>query len=310
MFIEQYFLGKKNAWRYLVGLIALVVAILVGQIPMGITLVVLQEFNPSYAAELKNGLQNISESGISSNILFFFNLIPFLFAFFALYIVMKYLHERPAITVATSRPHFDISKFTFAALTWLGLSILMELIFYIIFPDNYVYAFDFNQFIPLLLITFFLIPFQSAFEELAVRGYLLQAFGGWFKYRWIAILLTSLLFASLHLSNPEFREFGLGVGIYYIIFAIIAATIAVIDGGLEIPIAIHITNNMYGALLVSFEGSVFSTATIFKVERIELSTMLIGWSLMLVMYIIVLQLRYKWTNWKIVFEKVDENFHV
>jgi membrane protease YdiL (CAAX protease family) len=304
MFLEQYYSGKKDAWRYVVGLLIIVVAVLVGQIPMGVYLVVLKEFNPVKAGEFQHALLNISETGINSNTMFLFNLIPFLFGFVAVFLVVKYLHHRKAISVVNGRRRFDSSKFLFAAATWLALNVLTEVLFYLFYPENYVLNFDASLFYPLLIISLILIPFQAAMEELVVRGYLMQAFAGWFKYKWIAILLSSLIFYSLHLSNPEFEEFGAGVGLYYFVFALVAASLAVVDDGLEIPIAIHIMNNIYGALVVSFKGSVFSTATLFKADRIEIGVLLGGWAAMLMVYILLLQFKYKWKNWKTIASRI------
>jgi len=307
MYLEKYYSGKKEAWRYVLGIIIIVVAVLIGQMPMGIYLLVLKEFNPDKAGEFQEALVNISETGINSNAMFLFNLIPFFFGFVAIFLVVKYLHQRRAISVVTGRTKFDVSKFLFAAATWLALNIFTEVIFYLSFPENYVLNFDASKFYPLLIITILFIPFQAAMEELVIRGYLLQAFAGWFKFKWVAILLSSLIFYALHLSNPEFEEFGAAVGLYYFVFALVAASLAVIDDGLEIPIAIHIMNNIYGALVVSFKGSVFSTATLFKADRMEIGVLLGGWAAMLLVYLLLLQLRYKWKNWKLLFSKISHS---
>jgi membrane protease YdiL (CAAX protease family) len=306
MFIEKYQEGKNQAWRYMIGFIAIIVAILLGQIPMGISLVVLKEFDPVYAADLQNALTKITTQGISSNVLFFFNLVPFVFAFIAVFLVVKYFLERPMLSVATGRAKFDFFKLGSVALIWLILNVVLEFIFYLIYPENYEFSLNLHQFIPLLFITILLVPIQSATEELIIRGYLLQAFGGLLKYRWLAVLLTAVIFASLHLDNPEFEKFGLSIGTYYLVFGLVAAIIAIIDDGLEIPIAMHAMNNVYGAIFVSFKGSVFSTATIFKVNRMEISTMLIGWFVMLSLFIFIMQMRYKWKNWDVIFKKIVE----
>lgn len=81
-------------------------------------------------------------------------------------------------------------------------------------------------------------PLQAMGEEYAFRGYAMQAFGSLTKRPWIAIVLTSVLFALAHgVQNvPLFLDrfvFGLMAG--FVVWRI---------GGLEAGIAMHIWNNI------------------------------------------------------------------
>jgi uncharacterized protein len=93
-----------------------------------------------------------------------------------------------------------------------------------------------------LLIIFLLTPFQAAAEEYVFRGYLTQAFGGWFGAklsRVVAVLGPALLFAIAHGLNQDlpvfFDRFAFGV---------VAGILVQITGGLEAGIAAHILNNV------------------------------------------------------------------
>jgi uncharacterized protein len=89
-------------------------------------------------------------------------------------------------------------------------------------------------------------PFQAAGEEYVFRGYLLQATGSLVRRRWVAIVLTSLLFAAAHLQfdPPLFFD--------RFMFGIVAAWLVIRTGGLEAGIALHILNNYlaFGAALI------------------------------------------------------------
>ncbi len=92
-----------------------------------------------------------------------------------------------------------------------------------------------------VLVILVLTPLQAAGEEYAFRGYLLQAFGGLFSNRRVAvpvsILGSSVLFALAHGGQDPpifFDRFAFGA---------VAGTLVVLTGGLEAGIAMHVLNN-------------------------------------------------------------------
>jgi uncharacterized protein len=88
------------------------------------------------------------------------------------------------------------------------------------------------------LIVLLLTPLQAAGEEYAFRGYLTQAFGGLIPWTWVAVVVPAVLFALAH---------GLGQGwpIFFdrFAFGLVAGTLAILTGGLEAGIAMHVLNN-------------------------------------------------------------------
>lgn len=101
----------------------------------------------------------------------------------------------------------------------------------------------------IVLIVVLTTPFQAAGEEYLFRGYLLQAFGSLVPRpelaKWVAVVVTSLLFATAHGSQnfPLFFD--------RFAFALIAGWLVIRTGGLEAGIALHILNNFlaYGFAL-------------------------------------------------------------
>ncbi|HEX4976297.1 MAG TPA: CPBP family glutamic-type intramembrane protease [Nocardioides sp.] len=92
-------------------------------------------------------------------------------------------------------------------------------------------------------------PFQAAGEEYLFRGYLLQAVGSMIRRsdvaKWVAIGVTSLLFAIAH-GGQNFPLF-----FDRFAFGLIAGWLVIRTGGLEAGIALHILNNFlaYGFAL-------------------------------------------------------------
>lgn len=99
-----------------------------------------------------------------------------------------------------------------------------------------------------------LVPLQSAAEEYAFRGLLMQVPGSWISAVWIPVLIQSLLFATGHRYN-----FAGQLGIACMGLVMGALTIRL--GGLEAAIAFHVANNLLSLLSSSLftDGAVSST---------------------------------------------------
>ncbi|MFD1543625.1 CPBP family intramembrane glutamic endopeptidase [Nonomuraea guangzhouensis] len=94
-----------------------------------------------------------------------------------------------------------------------------------------------SAFLPSLIAIALLVPFQAAAEEYIFRGWVLQAFGAHLRNPIWGILLGSALFAALH----GYTWAGL-VDVFS--FGALMGWLAVRTGGLEAPIALHVTNNV------------------------------------------------------------------
>jgi membrane protease YdiL (CAAX protease family) len=99
-------------------------------------------------------------------------------------------------------------------------------------------------------------PLQAAGEEYLFRGYLLQAVGSLFRNRWVAIVLTALVFALFHgVQNfPLFFD--------RFAFGLIAAWLVIRTGGLEAGIALHVLNNFLAFGLALTFGDLTETLSI------------------------------------------------
>lgn len=129
--------------------------------------------------------------------------------------------------------------------------------------------------VALALIVLLTTPFQAAGEEYVFRGYLLQAIGSFWSMpsvppwvaRWLAIVITSVIFALGHgVQNfPLFFD--------RFMFGLIAGWLVVRTGGLEAGIAMHILNNFlaFGYALAFSDLTSSLTATEIGWENIPLT---------------------------------------
>ncbi|MCW2834084.1 MAG: Abortive infection protein [Nocardioides sp.] len=89
-----------------------------------------------------------------------------------------------------------------------------------------------------LLVVLILTPLQAAGEEFAFRGYLMQALGGLFPSRALAVVLSALLFALAHGFAQDLPIF-----VDRFAFGLVAGALVILTGGLEAAIAMHVLNN-------------------------------------------------------------------
>jgi membrane protease YdiL (CAAX protease family) len=95
-----------------------------------------------------------------------------------------------------------------------------------------------------IVLVIVLVPFQAAAEEYIFRGFLMQTIGSWIPLRVVgtvvAVLVSTVVFASLHIPNG-YNVWGiLDVGS----FGLIAAIIVLRTGGLEATVLQHAFNNI------------------------------------------------------------------
>lgn len=99
----------------------------------------------------------------------------------------------------------------------------------------------------LLAITVFLTPLQSAGEEYAFRGLAFRIAASWGlgprSGLVIGIVVSSVLFMLAHAALDPW------LNLYYFVFGATLAVIAWRTGGLEIPVLIHATNNVFAFLM-------------------------------------------------------------
>ncbi len=285
--------GKNEFWRYIISVILIIAISLLGQIPLAI-LIVSRMTSLSDMDKFQENL-DFSEFGIDPNVGLVLMLIPFILCFFCMIFIIKIIHLRTFLSLLTGRSKFNWPKLFFAVFTMFALLVLVELVLYALNPSNYEFNFNLKLFVPLILISIFLLPIQTSFEEIFIRGYLMQGIGLLTKYKWIPLIITSVIFGLLHFMNPEVREFGFWITYpYYFGFGLFMGIILILDDGLEIPLGIHAIVNIYGATLVTFPSSTMQTPAVFKMKIYDPELMLILFVVIAIAFMFIAARKYKW----------------
>ena len=167
-------------------------------------------------------------------------------------------------------------------------------------PNDFVYNFKPIPFLILAVIGILLIPVQTSTEEYVFRGYLMQGFAVLAKNRWFPLVLTSVIFGTMHIANPEVEKMGYIILIYYIGTGFFLGIITLMDEGMELALGFHAANNLVTALLVTSDWSAFQTNSVFK----DVSSPSAGFEILVPIFIIfpillfIFSKKYNWTNWK------------
>lgn len=302
MFLEQGIKPENKFWKYLLGSVFIISASFVGQLPITAA-VFYKTFTQHVAFPTTNeGIMNMFES----NTTLFLVMISFVFAFAGIYFVVKFIHHQTLLSVTTSRSKVDWKRIWFSFFLWSFFSLVSFLFVYLRAPEQFVLQFKLVPFLILVILGCILIPIQTTTEEYVFRGYLMQGFANLAQNSWFPLLMTSIIFGSMHWTNPEVGKMGNIIMIYYIGTGLFLGVITLMDEGMELALGFHAANNLVGALLVTSDWTVFQTNSIFK----DLSEPSAGIDVILpvvVIYPILLFIfskKYGWTNWK---EKLTGN---
>ncbi|WP_317163887.1 CPBP family intramembrane glutamic endopeptidase [Flavobacterium phycosphaerae] len=227
-------------------------------------------------------------------------MLSFVFAFVGIILVVRHFHKQTFLSVTTSREKVDWSRIFFSFAVWGTFTAGSTLVMYYSNPSDFVYNFKPIPFLILAIIGILMIPIQTSTEEYVFRGYLMQGFALLAKNRWFPLVLTSVIFGSMHIFNPEVSKMGYIILVYYIGTGFFLGIITLMDEGMELALGFHAANNLVGALLITSDWSAFQTNSIFK----DTSTPSVGFEILAPVLIIfplllfIFSKKYHWTNWR------------
>ena len=297
-FLQQVFKGKNEWWRYVLGLLVILLGWqLFGIIPLVVVAI-------TYAQDLsdfqRTAADNFSTLGIDNNLYLFSVLLMFAIGLLSIVWVVRFIHKRSFTSLITSRKKIDWKRFAFAFGLWFLFSTTMIFIDYYSDPEAFIWNFKPVPFMFLLLVSFVVMPLQTSFEEVLFRGYLMQGLGGLFKKRGFPLLITSVAFGVLHGFNPEVEKLGAIILVYYIGTGFLFGITTLMDEGLELSLGMHAANNIAAALFVTTNWTVFQTDALF----IDTSEPSLGLEMLVPVFVIypmvlwILSKRYHWKDWK------------
>lgn len=313
--MESHFFSKVkegyNDWYlYIIGFLLAFVGYFLGQAPLLVGAWYYIEKNNIDSKTVNKFVTNydFQSIGMDNNVAFFLLILMFAFATLALYIVMKYIHKKNFFHLINPFGKIDWTRFFMAFGIWFLLGLVSEALAYMISPAEITYNFQPSKFFGLLIISLVFLPIQTSFEELLIRGYVMQGTSLFSKNKLILIAISSAIFALMHVMNPEIAAYGmLPMMLYYISAGVFLAIITLMDDRLELALGVHFATNFYGATIMSYKGSAISTDTIFVAGTINPIAMLAGFLIVATIGYWIFSRIYKWRSLSYLLEPVQES---
>ena len=296
-YIQQAYKGNNQWYHWIFALILVFFGWqIIGVFPLtGVAISYSSDMN-----EFANAAQNnFMTLGIDKNLFLFLIIISFISGLLTLILGVKYIHRRTFKSLVTSRNLIDWKRFWFAFFTWGIIAIILTIVGIFMSPENYIWNFKPIPFFTLLAVSFLFLPFQTTFEELLFRGYLMQGIGTVVKNRWFPLIFTSVCFGLLHGANPEVEKLGAISMVFYIGTGFFYGIITLMDEGTELALGLHAINNIIAAFFVTTNWTVFQTDALY----VDISEPSVGFEMffpVLILYpflLYVFSSKYGWNNW-------------
>jgi len=300
--------GRNEWWRAVVTIVSVLFASFLANIPL---IGFLAASDPVRQRGLDVNNFTPEALGLDPALFLALLLFPFVVGLLTLWICVRYVHGRGPETLMQGQiGRLRKKRFMLAFALWILLSTMSEYFSYWLNPAAYSFTFSAWAFAKTLVVVALMIPLQIAFEELMMRGYVLQLTTYVTRRPWLGLLVSSLLFAALHFQNPEVQRFGLlATAPYYLAVGFFLGLLTILDDGLELALGIHLATNVFGSLFVNFEGSALPTPSIFQAAEINLPLMTVLFVIQAFVFFLLFRstedkahgLRMKWTRSSLTF---------
>ncbi len=265
--------GKDNqAWRYVLTLVTIIWAALLGGL---IVILVAYAFEGSLDIETYSPISVLLVS-----------MLPFLAVLLTLWGCLRLFHKRGLLSLVRPTGAFSWQKILLSGVLWFFLAGLSDLVLAILNPANYRWSFDAKSFFLFLLPALILVPIQTSTEELVFRGYLTQWAGRYSRRMWLPLLVPSIVFMSMHALNPEVEAYGFWLTMpMYLGIGLLMAWVTLKTGGLEMALGLHLANNLYATLIVTFPNTALPSPAFFSIQTYEPVAALIQQVIVMAVYL-------------------------
>jgi uncharacterized protein len=253
-----------RAWRWILGTLVILACWLVGGSLLGLALLPYTGVDPAVLVEGGDILGGMPGWGF-----LFFALITFIPLFLGVLIAYRFVLGVKLRYLFSTVQEFRWWRVGLGFWVWLVLIGGPVVISLVATPDEYRFNFQPGTFIPFALVGILLLPIQTTAEELFFRGWVLQWAGQRVGNILVLSIISGVAFSVPHLLNPEAAGDVLGAFFGYFTVGFALAWVTVRDRSLEVAIGAHLSNNLFAALIVGYEGGALPADALFVSGPIE-----------------------------------------
>ncbi|MCE3258491.1 MAG: family intrarane metalloprotease [Bacteroidetes bacterium] len=296
--------GHNQWWMYMFGILATILGYVLFQLVFVIILM-FSLMKKGFAIEDLQAnpelIMDLNVTGIDKNLMLALLLGMFVCGLLALFVVIRYVHHKPILSVITAYGKIRYKRFFTAFAVWGLMVTVLTLIGYFSDPTQVTIQFDPARFFILLIVCLLLMPIQTGSEEIFIRGYMMQGLALIFKNGLIPLIITSVIFGLLHMENPEAKTYGWSIMFpYYAFFGFFLGFLTLLDEGLELAMGIHFANNLVSSLLITTPKGTLQTDAIFLVNEVNPGSELIAAIVMSAVTFTIFWLIYRWKNFNLI----------
>jgi membrane protease YdiL (CAAX protease family) len=281
-FVDVARQGENAWWRYLASILLIVFGWLALSILLvvAISAIVMLDANPATGLNLNTG----QFEGVDPVLILGVSLFGSLPLIAALFVAVRFIHQRPFLTLITTHSRIDLKRVGLGFGFFLTLVIAASVIEALLFPGRYQFTWDAEEFLKFVPFALVLVPIQTTAEELLFRGYVLQGVGVATGRPIIAATISSVLFMVLHLANPEVQTDLFLLPAYYFGVGLLLALVTLRDNRLELAIGAHTAINLFVFLFANYVGSVLPSPAVFTVSELDPQYALVSFAAMGILF--------------------------
>jgi membrane protease YdiL (CAAX protease family) len=305
--LESSIIGKNNWWRYVIVFAAIfALTNTIGAIPLLISIGISTANDPSILEKLAANPNDLSVLGLDPNVYLIEMIFPFIIGLIAFILLLHPMNGKKFNQVINGNGTFRWKRLFGSAIIWTLFSAIYLFASIKLDHSNYSLLNTSKTLIPLILISVLLIPFQAAWEEIIFRGYLMQGFAVLMKNRWTPVIFTSILFALMHVINPEVKEYGFwSMMPQYLLFGLIFGIMTIMDDGVEAAIGAHAANNAFLSVMLTNKSSVLQTPSVYEQHVYNPGIEFLAMLAMGIVILVIMKLLFKWKGFSMLFRKVE-----
>ena len=125
------------------------------------------------------------------------------------------------------------------------------------------------------------------------------------NFKFIPLIVTSILFGLVHSANPEIEKFGfMTMQMYYISAGLFLGILTLMDDTLELALGVHAATNFTGAVLVGYDGGAIKTESLFTSHQLNAQLMLVGFFVIAGIFLLIVKSKYKWGSFSKLIEPI------
>lgn len=249
-FLNNAHQGKNSPMSYFMTIVITILGGSLAAIIFIILLLLLYLFIPGIDAQTQ--LFNIGD-----NSLIILVLVGLVYALYALlfYLCIRFIHKKNFHILINTGKTIKWKKIVWGAVLWTGIIGFFTIISLIFQGSSLTINFNYSSFIYLVILSLLIFPLQASFEEIFFRGYLMQGFSLIFKKPVVSLILTTLIFGSIHYFNGTSIGNSISIVISAMILGLMLGIIVLGENGLETAMGAHIANNMFVAIVLNSSDS-------------------------------------------------------